>query len=244
MLNDKQMSDYSKAMPHGDIKQIFTNIYFVTGTNITIYNDVALQHSRNMTIIRSDNDLTLINTVRLNEDGLKSLDTLGVVKNVVRIGAFHGRDDAFYLDHYHEKLWALSGMQDEKGHVTDVELIKDEAMPIKFSSLLNFETAKFPEGTIHVDQEGGIIITRDSIKNWLAPDEYFNPESAKLYQEQGFFGPASISKIWIDVTQVKPSDFEKLKQLHFCHLLSAHGVPLLNDAYQKVAYSIKKEFNV
>jgi len=53
-----------------------------------------------MVVIKNANVLTLINTVRLNENGLAALDNLGQVTNVMRIGAFHSRHDAFYLERY------------------------------------------------------------------------------------------------------------------------------------------------
>ena len=67
-----------------------------------------------MTIIRNGSELTLVNTVRLSEEGLNQLDRLGKVTHIVRIGAFHGRDDAFYRDHYPiAQLWTLKGMSYE-----------------------------------------------------------------------------------------------------------------------------------
>ncbi len=87
-------------MPHGDIRQIFKDVFFVTGTNKIHHEGIDIQTSRNMTIVRSGSELTLINTVRLNEEALQKLDALGVVTNIVRIGAFHGRDDAFYQNRY------------------------------------------------------------------------------------------------------------------------------------------------
>lgn len=77
------------------------------------------------------------------------------------------------------------------------------------------------------------MLSCDSIKNWLAPDEYFSKQTAAAYQEQGFFGKATISKIWQQAMAVKATDFEKLKELSFRHLLSAHGEPLLDTAYHR-----------
>jgi hypothetical protein len=84
---------YSPAWPHSEIKAIFPAIFYVTGTNITTFNNTELQHSRNMIIIRENGKLSLINTVRLDEKGLAALEALGDVENIIRIGAFHGRDD-------------------------------------------------------------------------------------------------------------------------------------------------------
>ena len=238
------MQPYSPAWPHSDIQEIFPNIFFLTGTNKTHYKDVDLQHSRNMIIVRDGNKLSLINTVRLNDSGLAALDALGKVENVIRIGAFHGRDDTFYLDRYSAKLWTLPDMQYESGRVTDVKLTPKGKMPFPDCSLFVFETSVHPEGILYIAQEGGILVTCDSIKNWVSADQFFSAETAKLYEEQGFFGKASISNVWKQACNVDVSDFMKLKSFSFRHLLSAHGEPLLNNANEVVANTIRREYGV
>lgn len=233
---------YSPAWPHSEIKEIFPNIFFVMGTNITHHNNTELQHSRNMIIIRDNDKLSLINTVRLDDNGLATLDKLGKVTNIIRIGAFHGRDDAFYLDRYHAKLWALEEMQHADDRATDISLIPNGQMPFPDCQVFIFETSKYPEGILHIARDGGILITCDSIKNWVGPDQFFSPESAKMYKEQGFFGTASISNVWKQACGVSLADFARLKTLEFKHLLSAHGEPLLDNAHEFVAKTIKQEF--
>jgi hypothetical protein len=232
----------SHAWPHSEIKEIFLNIFMVMGTNITRFNNVDLQHSRNMIIIRENNKLSLINTVRLTDTGLAALDALGQVENVIRIGAFHGRDDVFYLERYQAKLWGLKGMRHDDKRLADVELAAGGQMPFSDAALFVFQTAIHPEGILHIAREGGILITCDSIKNWIIPDEFFSKETAKLYQQQGFFGTASISNVWKQACKVQVEDFMRLKTLGFKHLLSAHGDPLLNNAYNAVNDSIAVEF--
>ncbi|MCS5710426.1 hypothetical protein [Candidatus Berkiella aquae] len=231
------MTQYSPAWPHGELKEVFPNLFFVMGTNVTIHEGVVLQHSCNMVIVKHGNELTLINTVRLNENGLAALDNLGQVTNVVRIGAFHGRHDAFYLDRYQAKLWALNG-------VKDIELSSHGKMPFPDCALFIFETSTHPEAILHVSREGGILITCDSIKNWTSIDPFFSEETGKLYASLGFLGEATISKIWQQACNIKAQDFARLKLMSFKHLLSAHGEPLLNDAYEKVNATIKQEFGV
>ena len=235
---------YSPAWPHSEIKEIFPNIFFVTGTNITEHNNAELQHSRNMIIIRDDDNLSLINTVRLDGKGLAELDGLGKVKNIIRIGAFHGRDDAFYLDRYDSKLWALKEMKHANNRRTDIELVPNGQMPVPDCSLFIFETSNYPEGILHIAQHGGILITCDSIKNWVGPDPFFSTETAKMYAEQVFFGTASISNVWKQACNVSASDFARLKTITFRHLLSAHGEPLLNNAYELVSKTIRQEYGV
>lgn len=222
------------AWPHSEIKEIFPDIFYVTGTNITTCDTTELQHSRNMIIVRENGKLSLINTVRLNETGLAALAALGEVENIIRIGAFHGRDDEFYCDHYHGKLWALPGMPH------DILLQPNSPMPFADCSVFIFETSKHPEAILHIAKAGGILVTCDSIKNWESADKFFSAATAKLYQQQNLFGIASISDVWLQACNVKTEDFDKLKSLRFKHLLSAHGQPLLNNAYESVMKTLAK----
>lgn len=144
------MTFQTQAWPHGKIKQIFEDIYLVSGTNKTIYDGIELQHSRNMIIVREEGKLSLINSVRLTDDGLMDLETLGEVDKVIRTGSFHGRDDAFYINKYQASLWALPGMQNEHGCHIDVEFTAHGQQPFANCSLLTFSTANFPEAVIHI----------------------------------------------------------------------------------------------
>lgn len=245
-MGEKSMSAYTPQWPHGEIKEIFSDIFFVTGTNIIHYNGTDIQASRNMIIVRSGQELTLINTVRLDDNGLKVLDALGKVTHIVKIGPFHGRDDAFYLDRYeNSKLWALRGMQHGHGKTTDVELIPNGSMPFPGSTIFIFETTSQPEGIIHIAREGGILISCDSIKNWTHVDHYFSEETGKNFVKNGLIRPANIDSVWSHEMHPQVSDFDRLLTLFaFRHLLSAHGDPMLDTAHEQVATTVKYTFGL
>jgi hypothetical protein len=76
-------ASFAPAWPHGEILQVFPEIFVVTGTMHTELMNANWQFSRNMTIVREGSDLTLINAVRLSEKGLEQLNSLGKVRNVV-----------------------------------------------------------------------------------------------------------------------------------------------------------------
>jgi len=177
------MSKYSPAWPHGDIIKAFENVYVVRGSNITYFADTRIQHSRNMTIINSNGDLTLINTVRLNEEGLRA---------------------------------------------------------IKNSHFFMFKNSSPAEGFIYMNNQEGIIITCDSIKNWVEIDQYFSEDTAKMAISQGEITKARISPIWLNATGVHKADFDYLLHLQFKHLISAHGDVLKNTAYEDVKNSVEQ----
>lgn len=235
---------FSPAWPHGDLRQIFPDIFFVTGTNKIHHEGADIQTSRNMIIIRNGPALTLINTVRLNEQGLQQMEALGTVNNIVRIGAFHGRDDGFYKHHYpNAKLWTLEGVSYESGLKADQELIPGEHTPFPDCVPFIFETSTQPECVLHIKREGGILITCDSIQNITSVDEFYNRETAKSFQDQGLVKPANISPIWLGATNTKVSDFDRLlNSFTFRHLLTAHGEPLLEKAYEQVTQTVRRVF--
>lgn len=221
------MNDYPTAFPHGNIQEVLPDIYFVTGASIFEFNGNVIQKSNNMVIVREGTELILINTLRLNEAGLKRLDSLGKVTHVIRLGAFHDRNDLFYLDRYKAKLWAVRGMVHKNNREADFLIGEIEMMPFSDASFFKFETTLHPEAILHIDRLGGILITCDSIKNWTKIDEFFSEKTGKEFLEKGLIKPMNIDKIWLGAMQPKDSDFERLKKLKFRHLLSAHGEPLL-----------------
>ncbi len=240
-----QPVQFTPAWPHGEIREILPDVFFVTGTNKTQHEGVNIQTSRNMTIIRNGSELTLVNTVRLSEEGLKKLNALGNVTNIVRIGAFHGRDDAFYRDQYPTaQLWTLKGMTYEDGLKSDRDLTPGGPMPFPGCSLFVFETSTLPEGVLHIAREGGILISCDSIQNITSTDAYYSPQTAQSFQDQGLVKPANISPMWLGATHTNASDFYRLlKRITFRHLLTAHGEPLMNKAYEQVTATIKRVFS-
>jgi hypothetical protein len=241
-MTDTHLQQFSPAWPHGEIKPIFPNVFFVTGTNKTHHEGTDIQTSRNMTILRHGSELTLINTVRLTDPALKKLEALGSVTNIVRIGAFHGRDDAFYKHQYPKaKLWALKGTTYDSGLKVDQELVPNGLMPFSTCSIFAFKTSSQPECILHIDQEGGILVSCDSIQNITSTDDFYSSETAKSFHEMGLVASANISPIWLGATHTKASDFEELlKKFTFSHLLTGHGEPLMDNAYKKVSETVQR----
>lgn len=105
---------YAPIYPHDPIVEIFENIYLLRGS---IRLGFGLSMNRNMMIVKQENELTLINAVRMSESELEKLKSLGQVKHVIRLGDFHGLDDQFYIDRYQATFWSQSY------HVNYTELI-------------------------------------------------------------------------------------------------------------------------
>lgn len=235
------MAQIYDAYPHGPLTKVFDDIYLVTGTSRANFAGSAWQFSRNMTILREDGALTLVNTVRLDDDGLAALDALGRVKNVVRLGAFHGMDDKFYIDRYGAQQWAFAGTEHEHGQTTDHVLRPGGKMPLADSSVFVFETSSKPEGLLILEREGGTVISCDALQNWCEVDAFFDPECGERMQKIGFIKPANIGPGWKQACTPEVSDYKRLAALEFSNLLPAHGAVIKGDARDQFATTLKEE---
>lgn len=223
------MFQQSPAWPHGPIRPAFTEVFFVVGTNKTHHDGEDLQTSRTMTVLREGGELTLVNTVRLTEPGLAELDALGRVRDVVRIGAFHGRDDPFYRDRYGARVWALPGVACEDGRPADATLDPDRSLA-RGGEVFVFSSAAFPEAAILLPQDGGILLTCDAVQNLPHVDSFFSKATGDAFLAQGRIRAANIPSTWIGACRPDVADFRRLVSLPFRHLIAGHGEPLRDEA--------------
>lgn len=225
------MSPFPPALPHGELVEVLPHIWQVTGESRPSFGGLDWCFSRNMTIFVEGGELVLVNTVRLDEGGLAKLDALGRVAHVLRIGAWHGRDDAFYVDRYGAELWAMEGLEDERGAVVSRRLVPGGETPVARGTVLRFEAGRAAEGLLLVDWAGGVLVACDSLQNWEAPDRWFDEVSRERMAAAGFFRRANVGPGFLGGSGVPVSDFagdfERILSLPFDVLLSAHGKPLI-----------------
>lgn len=242
-MEDLLSTQYPKALSHSPIKQIFNDVFFVTGAMETVLMDMDWTFSRNMTIIRDGNRLIIVNSVRLSEEALIELEKLGNVTDVIRLGALHGRDDAFYVDRYSANYWAMPGVDNTTG-VQVNELSSDAKLPISDAHLFEFKTSNIPEAILFLKREGGIAIACDALQNWLSPDEHFCESSVERMQNMGFFTQANVGPVWQQAAEPQADDFIRLKKESFKHALCGHGEPLLNTAKDGYLATFTRLFNI
>ncbi|WP_374404582.1 hypothetical protein [Niveibacterium sp.] len=236
------MDQYAPPLPHGPLEEVFPDVFFVTGTMKTELMNAHWHFSRNMTVVRDGDELTLINSVRLDDAGLAQLEALGQVANLVKIGSLHGRDDAFYKARYGARFWALPGMQHEGGLVADADLVAGGKVPFKGCSVFEFKTTKLPEAILHVDRAGGILVACDALQNWVQPDNFFSNDSRNMMAGMGFFQRANFGPVWMQVSEPKVDDFSRLRELSFKHALCGHGEPLRDIAAEAYGARIAQVF--
>jgi hypothetical protein len=236
------MSDFPDAQPHGPIEELGDDIFWVPGT---MRMGPGVRISRNMAIVRSGTDLTLVNAVRLSTTGERALEELGTVKNVVKIGAFHGIDDPYSVWRFGAKYWALS--QEKRGEdVLPDEALSETNSPIDDGAVFEFAGTKQREGALLVQRGAGTLITCDAVQNW--------PNAGTSSLAGGLIAraiglrnrPAQIGPPWRRIMTPKGaslrSDFERLAALDFAHLVAAHGAPLRDTAKADLQATIAATF--
>lgn len=226
------MCDFPEQLPHGMFSEVLEDVFFIQGQIRPDFGGpTTFQFSRNMTVVRDGGNLTLLNTMRLDEEGLAALEALGSVKHIVRLGAFHGRDDAFYLDRYPDAtFWAAAGTPFERGELAAQPLVDGDEGPCEGSQIFLWKTGKTPEAILCLERHNGVLITCDSLQNWTEADAFFDDASAERMAEMGFFAPANVGPGWYNASAPQKSDFQRVAAMRYKHLLSAHGRPLLHEA--------------
>lgn len=232
---------FPDAHEHGDIEMLFPDIHFVTGT-AAMAGRLPMRFSRNMTIVRQKDELTLINTVRLSEDGLNALDQLGTVAHVIRLAGFHGMDDPFYQNRYGAKVWSvdapyLPGFSEGSEPYLEPDVVLDETtdLPLDGARLLLFKSAKPNEGLLLLEREGGIIVSGDCLQNWARTDRYFSLPAKIMMPILGFIKPHNIGPGWRKVAKPDTAEIKANLDVDFTHVLPAHGAPVIGNAKDRYA---------
>lgn len=235
------MNKYAAATAQDPIIEIFPHVYLLRGS---IKIAPLLQMNRNMIIVKQEQDLTLINAVRLNNEGLKQLADLGTVKHLIRLGDFHGLDDQFYIDQFQPTFWSqakhiLYPML-KPNNIIDQNSIS----PIENSQFFIFESAQHPEAVLLL-KDHQLLITTDSIQYWN-DWKYMTLLSKFFLYLIGFRLKLFIGATWLrEVSTHKNSleaDFEQLLQLDFKHVIAAHGNVLKNTAKEDLNKVVELTF--
>ena len=226
---DMKEASYPPAFPHDPLKEIFEGVYLAHGS---IRIGPAIRISRNMVIVRSGNELTLINPIRLDDGELRRLDELGRVKHVIRLGDFHGMDDTFYVDTYGAEFWCQAGQSTYGLPKPDRVIDSGSAPPITNAEFFLFERALFPEAALLL-RDHALLITADSLQ-YLRDWSYTTLPARIVMRFIGFRLGLVIGGPWLRrVTpkggSMKP-DFDRLLKLDFDNLVSAHGSLLRGGA--------------
>ena len=233
---------FAPVYPHGEIEPIADEVFMLRGS---IKMNPVLRITRNMAIVRNDDELTLINPVRMNESGLAALDRLGVVKNILRLGAFHGIDDPFYMDRYSASFWAQPGGITYTEPAIDKVLETGGELPFPDAKFHAFEHTKEPEGAILIERGKGLLLTTDAIQHY-GDYSYNNLPARLLMPFIGFPKTTLVGPIWLKVMTPEGGSlrhaFSGILEWTFDSLLAAHGTFLESGAHGAVSVAVARAF--
>lgn len=229
------------AYPHDPIEPIGQNVFLVRGE---IPVNPLVRVSRNMAIVREGEELTLVNPLRLGDAELARLDALGRVKHVLRLGAMHGLDDPFYVDRYGATFWSQEGGTIYTEPKIDRALVEGGPLPFSGARLLCFRKTNEPEAAILLERERLLLVT-DAIQHY-GDFSHNNLPARLLMPLLGFSKTTLVGPLWLKLMtpegQSLRDDLERLLELDFDKLLSAHGTLLAQDAHSAVETAIARAF--
>ena len=238
MLTQKK---YAPAYKHAPIEKLFNDVYWVHGS---VKMAPGMTINRNMVILKQGADLFLINPVRLEASEEQQLKKLGKVKAILRLGDFHGLDDAYYIDTFKAEFWCQAGQTSYPSLKPDHIIDEHIASPIDNTEFFIFSSAKFPESALLLKTHK-LLITTDSVQHWTNWS-YTTWSSRLLLRMMGFSTTLLIGKPWLKRVTPKGEsmlgDFEKIFELDFDNLLAAHGSPLLGGAKEKLRHVVTSVF--
>lgn len=234
---------FPPALPHGELREVLPSVFIVTGSiRIT-----PVRFSRNMTVIRQGDGLVLVNTVRLDEAGLAALDALGQVRHILRIGGWHGSDDAFYKDRYGCPVTAVRGQtyfeggNPKKGRVyfeADHLISAGDELPIEGASL-HVVHSEPPEAILRIPAGGGSLVTADALMHWPHADRYFSRISGVLMKLGGFMKPYTMMPPWIEKYRPPREEVRAILELDFENVLPGHGEVVMGGARERFRPAIE-----
>ncbi len=237
---------YPAALPHDPPLQITEDLFVVHGCVQLL---PVARITRNMIVVRDQEQLTLINAVRMDEAGLRSLEELGEVSHVLRLGPLHGLDDRFYVDRYKANLWSFEGGTTYTTPAITHPLVDGGTLPFPNAKLFAFGHMTETEGTLLLERSTGVLITCDAIQSYSTPPHM--PHTAWLtrlllpfigFPNETIIGPIWVKKMVKDRDGIK-ADFERLLSLDFDQLISAHGTFLAKNAHTELERAFKKMFD-
>lgn len=235
-------NQYPAAQRHDPIEELFEDVFWVNGSMRV---GPGLRINRNMVVLREGNALTLISPVRLNEAGEAALDALGTVKHVMRIGPGHTYDDRYYVERYGAEFWRHEKAGKDPEPKATKALTKGAKLPVKDAALFAFEETKIPEFAVLLRRDGGLLITCDSLQNWVDWHNCSLPARI-IVPLLGIKLNFQIGPIWKKVMtreggSLRP-DFERLLELEFDHLIAAHGALCRGGAKARVREAVDRAF--
>ena len=225
------------------MKELLPNIYQAT-TRIKIvgpFKALAAMH-----LIKSDEEIILIDPFELPESETATLEALGTPTLILIAGIFHVRDAEAYRKRYGAKILANREAISKLGIAVDDAFGDGETLPgglttIEMPGTIRGETIflisergdkRSPRSEIN-DQASGTLIIGDALLN-------LQPGERSLFQRL-VGAPENLSpmtKLFIKDKKLAAESYRKLLDHDFDRILVSHGPPILSGAKEQLEMAL------
>lgn len=233
---------HAPAFPHDRLEAVADEVFIVRGS---LRLNALLRISRTMTVVRQRGELTLLNPIRLSDEGEAALRGLGRIARIVTLGCLHGLDDAWYRERHGVEHWTRPGSRRYPAPPGHRLLGGASPLPLDGARLFTFDQAIEPESALWLDRGAGLLVTADALQHY--PDYHQHSALARLAMPVlGFPIGTVVGPIWRRA--VTPpggslrADFERLLQWRFEALVSAHGGFLAQGAQASARAAVRRAY--
>lgn len=220
--------------------------------------------NKNMIVIEHKGELSVINPLKLTNEGQRKLGKLGKITNIIRLGpGLHGiYEDDYYLQQYpRARRWAPGPFFDARSHHLPLHhCLKDRgAAPFPHAKVFVFKQTYEPEAAILLEREnhGNLLITGDCLQS-QKDNEFVNmPVIAKMKLDGLLASDIVVSVPWLkqmgppktanikeqkDFKHNLRTDFQRLLGLKFNRLLSTSGNVVKYGAKEGAVLAVEYAF--
>lgn len=226
----KNSKKYFPVLPHGSLEEVLPNVFAVTGT-MNLFG--LFRYSRVMTILKHNDELSILNPVRVDENLLEKLKELGRIERILKIGQLHNVDLPLYMDQFAPQLWCNKD-DPSIGDYSVTGFFDDHQMLPEFNAHVKvIEGSRIKESVLVTPEDGGCLHSCDAFVNMgIDPNHnWLTAKLSKLLPDPTYIGPN-----WIKAAKPPERSMrEVLANYEFENFVPAHGRPIIGNAKDKLS---------
>lgn len=194
--------------------------------------------------VEGEKELTIVNSMRVNDHVKGEIEKLGDVKHVVRICSNHGACDEYYIDTYNATYYDLPAASTTEGATkvpSTTHLLADgEAPPsIPDASIYIVKNLKMPDAILKLPDGNGILVTGDFVQNGVgSPFDSFMMKwvlSPMFGFNTGMLTtPGPFFKFYGKGEDIYSPNVAAVMEMEFDTIITAHGPIVKGDAKEKL----------
>lgn len=204
-----------------------------------------------MTVVRDKDsgELTIINSVRLPAAGEEAVLALGPIKNIVRLGSFHGKYDSYYRNKFPDaKFYAMTKHKLDPDLVADYYMDGESPVLPLGATMIDVGIPDLPEACLVLPC--AVLVVCDAVMNSVTMD-YMGALNGPVLWMLGFKGRCVIGPDrkggWMYELRQHGMDpkavrkqFLTLLEQPFEVMVPGHGVPLRDNVHKSIRASLDK----